>query len=132
MCSKYPPPADLVADEATADPCCKPVGGAPPVQAFSSPEEFTAALRLGMELCTSDFTGWAEITGFDRQALDGPVVFAKRFSDGTPVRVPVSALIDVREGHCVRVDRVAATIDAQGWGIPQGSDHSEQRPLTVP
>jgi hypothetical protein len=32
-----------------------------------------------------------------------------------PDGAPASALLDVRGGHCVRIDRVRATIDAQGW-----------------
>lgn len=84
--------------------------GVPEGQTFDSYPEFLRAIGPGMRLCTSDFTGWAEIT----QVRDHSVL-AVRDSDRRKVEVPQEALLDIRGGHCVRVDRVRATIDKQGW-----------------
>lgn len=100
------------------DPCLTPPENVPPIQVFDTDEAFLAAMAVGMELCTSDFTGWADIVGFDADSEGGPTVLAAKMTDGTAVRVPVRDLIDIREGHCVRVDRVRATVDAQGWEEP--------------
>ncbi|ODU04862.1 MAG: hypothetical protein ABS81_09010 [Pseudonocardia sp. SCN 72-86] len=86
--------------------------GAPSAQTFTDRSELIAAIHPGMELCTSDFTAWADIQEVGSDGIRG----AKR-SDGTPVHVPANALLDIRGGHCVRVDRVRATIDAQGWEV---------------
>lgn len=83
---------------------------APAAQTFTGNAEFLAAVRSGMELCTSDFTAWANVAEVGTDSVRGT-----RNSDGAAVEVPVSALLDIRGGHCVRVDRVRATIDAQGW-----------------
>lgn len=86
---------------------------APAAQAFSDARDLLAAIQPGMELCTSDFTGWAKLEKVEADGVRGT-----RFSDGAPVRVPADALIDIRGGHCVRIDPVKATIDAQGWENP--------------
>lgn len=100
----------------TVDPCSRPPAEVPPIQEFDTDAAFFAALTTEMELCTSDFTGWADITALDPGSDGaGPSVLARVRSDGRLVRVPVEVLVDIREGHCVRVDRVRATIDAQGW-----------------
>lgn len=44
-------------------------------------------------------------------------VMGTRDSDGAGVEVPQEALLDIRGGHCVRLDRARATIDRQGWEI---------------
>ncbi|MFT0763252.1 hypothetical protein VRY54_09375 [Actinomyces sp. F1_1611] len=100
------------------DPCTRPPEDVPPIQVFFKDEEFLAAIKPGMELCTSDFTGWANIVAVDGGAAGGPSVVAERMTDGSRVRVPLRELIDIREGHCVRVDRVRATIEEQGWDDP--------------
>lgn len=84
--------------------------GVPSAQTFSDVTELLAALKPGMELCTSDFTGWASLDEVGSDSVRGT-----RRSDGVPVEVPASALLDIRGGHCVRIDRVRARIDAQGW-----------------
>ena len=84
--------------------------GVPEGQTFDSYPEFLRAIGPGMRLCTSDFTGWAEIA----EVRDHSVL-AVRDSDRRKVEVPQEALLDIRGGHCVRVDRVRATIDKQGW-----------------
>lgn len=35
----------------------------PPGKVFETYPEFLAAIAPGMRLCTSDFTGWGEVTG---------------------------------------------------------------------
>ncbi|MBV9162382.1 MAG: hypothetical protein JO309_06215 [Pseudonocardiales bacterium] len=86
---------------------------------FDTTEEFLNAIRPGMELCTSDFTGWASVERVNH-AVDGrqSSVRGRRREDDQIVDVPADVLIDLRGGHCVRVDRVRATIDAQGWEVP--------------
>ena len=86
--------------------------GVPQGQTFTSYPEFLRALSPGMRLCTSDFTGWAEITKIGAHSVLG-----RRDSDQRTVEVPQEALLDIRGGHCVRVDRVRATIDRQGWEL---------------
>ncbi len=44
-------------------------------------------------------------------------VMGTRDSDGAGAEVPQEALLDIRGGHCVRLDRARATIDRQGWEI---------------
>ena len=84
--------------------------GVPRGQVFDTYPEFLAAVRAGMRLCTSDFTGWGEVTGVTEDSVLG-----RRDSDGADVEVPKEALLDIRGGHCVRLDRARATIDRQGW-----------------
>ena len=91
----------------SAQPDSRPEG-----QTFASTDDFLAAVKPGMDLCTSDFTGWATVVGVDPAAA---VVVGRVNEDEREVHVPVTALIDMHGGHCVRVDRVRATIDAQGW-----------------
>lgn len=89
------------------------------VQTFASTEEFLAAIRPGMDLCTSDFTGWAAVDVVEAVSDNGSArVRGRRHSDGQVVEVPATELIDIRGGHCVRIDRVRATIDNQGWEVP--------------
>jgi hypothetical protein len=88
----------------------------PDVQTFSDVAGFLAAVKPGMDLCTSDFTGWAEVQEVRPESAGGSAsIRGRRYSDGQLVDVPAGALIDLRGGHCVRIDRVRATIDAQGW-----------------
>ena len=84
----------------------------PPGQTFETYPEFLAAIAPGMRLCTSDFTGWGEVPGTTDHSVLGT-----RDSDGTGVEVPQEALLDIRGGHCIRLDRARATIDRQGWEI---------------
>ena len=44
-------------------------------------------------------------------------VLGTRVSDGAGVEVALEGLLDIRGGHCVRLDRARATIDRQGWEI---------------
>jgi hypothetical protein len=84
----------------------------PEGQTFSSTAEFLAAIQPGMHLCSSDFNAWGVVESVD---TDQPAVLGAKNSDQRHVRVPAEALIDIRGGHCVRIDRVRATLDAQGW-----------------
>lgn len=84
----------------------------PPGQIFGTYPEFLAAIAPGMRLCTSDLTGWGDVTGTTERSVLGA-----RDSDGAGVEVPQEALLDIRGGHCVRLDRARATIDRQGWEI---------------
>ncbi|GEL17719.1 hypothetical protein [Pseudonocardia asaccharolytica] len=93
---------------------------APSAQTFPSTEAFLAAITPGMELCTSDFTGWAQVENVSRGPV--PSVRGRRRSDSQIVEVPAGELIDLRGGHCVRIDRVRATIDQQGWEVRRADD----------
>jgi hypothetical protein len=86
----------------------------PEAQTFASIAEFLAAIEPGMYLCSSDFNGWGVVESVD---IDSPAVLGATNDDKRPVRVPADVLIDIRGGHCVRIDRVRATIDQQGWEI---------------
>lgn len=90
---------------------------APNVRTFASVGEFLDAIEPGMDLCTSDFTGWADIESV-RRGSDGPDVVVGRVREsGAVVHVPANVLIDIRGGHCVRLDRVRATVNSQGWEV---------------
>lgn len=96
--------------------------GVPSAVTFDSTEEFLNVIQPGMTLCTSDFTGWATV----ESVIDGaggrqPGVLGRRREDGRLVEVPAEVLIELRGGHCVRVDRVRATIDSQGWEVPDAA-----------
>ena len=93
------------------DPLSAPVRS-PRGQIFETYPEFLAAIAPGMRLCTSGFTGWGEVTGTTERSVLGT-----RDSDGAGAEVPQEALLDIRGGHCVRLDRTRATIDRQGWEI---------------
>lgn len=99
--------------------------GVPDAQTFADVADLLAAVKPGMELCTSDFTGWAEVSEVGPGGVRGI-----RRSDGMAVEVPTGALLDIRGGHCVRVDRVKATIDAQGWEIASPTP-GHGRPLSA-
>lgn len=91
---------------------------APSAQTFDSVDEFLSAIKPGMELCTSDFTGWASVTSVRTATDEHPgSVSGKRREYGALVEIPANALLDIRGGHCVRIDRVRATINAQGWEV---------------
>lgn len=91
---------------------------APDVRTFDSVEDLLDVIEPGMDLCTSDFTGWADI-----ESVEGPrgdeagIVVGRVRESGALVHVPASVLIDIRGGHCVRMDRVRATVNNQGWEV---------------
>lgn len=79
-------------------------------------EELVAALRPGMDLCTSDFTGWADIESMHGAGADAYTAARKR--DGAAlVHVPVNMVISIHHDTCVRIDRARATVDQQGWEV---------------
>jgi hypothetical protein len=84
----------------------------PEAQTFSTTAELLAAIEPGMHLCSSDFNSWGIVESVDTAKL---AVLGVTNSDHRQVRVPADALIDIRGGHCVRIDRVRATLDQQGW-----------------
>jgi hypothetical protein len=86
----------------------------PEAQTFSSIAEFLAAIQPGMHLCSSDLNGWGIVDSVD---IDSPAVFGTTNDNHRHVRIPAEALIDIRGGHCVRIDRVRSTLDQQGWEI---------------
>jgi hypothetical protein len=86
----------------------------PEAQTFSSIAEFLATIEPGMHLCSSDFNGWGVVASVD---IDNPAVLGTTNDNHRQVRVPAEALIDIRGGHCVRIDRVRATLDQQGWEV---------------
>ncbi|ORA82361.1 hypothetical protein BST29_11655 [Mycobacterium malmoense] len=86
----------------------------PEAQTFATTAEFLAAIQPGMHLCSSDFNGWGVVESVDTAA---PAVVGVTNADQRRVRVPADTLIDIRGGHCVRIDRVRATLDGQGWEI---------------
>ena len=84
--------------------------------AYDSPESLLAAVAPGMDLCTSDFTGWAEVEGTQPPAPGRPgFIIARTHEHHRLVRVPPDVVIAIHDGHCVRIDRARATIDKQGW-----------------
>lgn len=88
----------------------------PKIETFETTEEFLAAVTPGMDLCTSDFTGWADIDSIENpEAGDEATIIATVRESGASVRVPANVLLDLRGGHCVRIDRVRATVNDQGW-----------------
>jgi hypothetical protein len=86
----------------------------PGAQTFSGTGEFLAAIGPGMHLCSSDFKRWAVVESID---IDDSAVLGVTNGDHRKVRVPADSLIDIRGGHCVRIDRVRATLDRQGWEV---------------
>ncbi len=77
-----------------------------------------------MDLCTSDFTGWAAVEGVQpgtgRQA---GFIIARTHADHRLVHVPPEVVIAIHDGHCVRIDRARATISQQGWeAVPAPSE----------
>lgn len=86
----------------------------PEGQRFSTSDEFLAAIAPGMHLCSSDFRGWGVVESVDN---DNPAVLGVTNDGHRSIRVPADALIDIHGGHCVRIDRVRATIDQQGWEV---------------
>ncbi|MGH3292462.1 MAG: hypothetical protein ACRDP7_11690 [Trebonia sp.] len=83
---------------------------------YDTTQSLLAAIAPGMDLCTSDFTGWAVAEGVQPGA-DGQAGFivGRKHADNRLVHVPPEAVIAVHGGHCVRIDRARATIDRQGW-----------------
>ena len=83
---------------------------------YDSADSVLAAVTPGMDLCTSDFAGWAAVEGV-RPAVGGQAGFIiGRTHDGHRlVHVPPEVVIAIHDGHCVRIDRARATIDKQGW-----------------
>lgn len=83
-------------------------------QTFDDIAGLLAALRPGMDVCTSDFTGWADIVEV-RPDDDGGTIVAIKRADQAVVHVPADVVIGIHHDQCVRVDRSRATIDKQGW-----------------
>jgi hypothetical protein len=83
---------------------------------YDSTQSLLAAIAPGMDLCTSDFTGWAVVEGV-RPGGDGQPGFivGRRHADNCLVHVPPEVVIAIHGGHCVRIDRARATINRQGW-----------------
>lgn len=77
-------------------------------------EDLLAALRPGMDLCTSDFTGWADIV--EVRPADAVIVGRTREGDRL-VHVPAEVVIGIHHDQCVRIDRARATVDQQGWEV---------------
>lgn len=96
------------------NPAPAAVQSRPEAQTFATTAEFLAAIEPGMHLCSSDFNSWGIVESVDAGA---PSVLGVTNGDQRHVRVPADTLIDIRGGHCVRIDRVRATLDQQGWEI---------------
>lgn len=86
---------------------------------YDNTESLLAAVAPGMDLCTSDFTGWAAVEGV-QPARDGRpgFILGRTHAGHRLVHVPPEVVIAIHDGHCVRVDRARATIDQQGWEAP--------------
>jgi len=83
---------------------------------YDSAESLLAAVAPGMDLCTSDFTGWAAVEGVQpRIGERAGFIIARKHADRRLVHVPPTVVIAIHDGHCVRIDRARATIDKQGW-----------------
>lgn len=83
---------------------------------YDSIQSLLAAITPGMDLCTSDFTGWAVVERVT-PASEGQAgfVIGRKHADHVLVHVPPEVVIAIHDGHCVRIDRARATIDKQGW-----------------
>jgi hypothetical protein len=84
-------------------------------------EQLIAQIRPGMNLCSRDYRKWGDVDGVLRPPAARPheaVVSGRRQATGDPVYVPVSAVLTIEGGHCVRVDAPVAEISAQGWDRP--------------
>lgn len=86
----------------------------PTAQTFASTSEFLSAIQHGMHLCSSDFRSWGVVASVDTDAC---AVLGVTNDGHQRVRVPADTLIDIRGGQCVRIDRVRATLDQQGWEV---------------
>jgi len=83
---------------------------------YDATEALLAAVTPGMDLCTSDFTGWAAAEGVQPATGGQPGFIIARTHNGRRlVHVPPEVVIAIHDGHCVRIDRARATIDKQGW-----------------
>lgn len=83
-------------------------------QTFTTTAEFLVAIEPGMHLCSSDFNSWGVVESVDTGAA---AVLGVTNGEQRHVRVPADTLIDIRGRHCVRIDRVRATLDRQGWEV---------------
>ena len=77
-------------------------------------EDLLAALRPGMDLCTSDCTGWADIVEI---RPEDAVIVGRTREGNRLVQVPAGVVIGVHHDQCVRIDRARATVDQQGWEV---------------
>ncbi len=99
---------------------------------YDTTEELLAALRPGMDLCTSDFTGWADIQGVQPATDEQPGYIVARTREGDRlVHVPADVVIGVHHDHCVRLDRARATIDAQGWEVADSQQAGDAQKTEV-
>ncbi|MGH3297158.1 MAG: hypothetical protein ACRDP7_35720 [Trebonia sp.] len=82
---------------------------------YDSTQSLLAAIAPGMDLCTSDFTGWTVVEGVQpgRDGQPGFIV-GRKHVDNCVVHVPPEAVIAIHGGHCVRIDRARATGEACG------------------
>ena len=84
---------------------------------FTRVEDLVAALKPGMDLCTSDFTGWADIIEVRPSDAGGGTIVARTRDGQHLVHVPAHVVIGIHHDTCVRLDRARATIDKQGWEV---------------
>lgn len=83
---------------------------------YDGAQSLLAAIAPGMDLCTSDFTGWAVVEGVQPGGDGRPgFIVGRKHADACLVQVPPAVVIAVHGGHCVRIDRARAAIDRQGW-----------------
>lgn len=85
---------------------------------YDNPADLLAAIEPGMDLCTSDFTGWAAVEGVREAGAGQAAAIVARTHDGARlVHVPTDVVIAIHDGHCVRIDRARATVNRQGWEV---------------
>lgn len=83
---------------------------------YDGAQSLLAAIAPGMDLRTSDFTGWAVVEGVQPGGDGRPgFIVGRKHADACLVQVPPEVVIAVHGGHCVRIDRARAAIDRQGW-----------------
>jgi hypothetical protein len=74
-----------------------------------------AQVEAGMDLCSSDFRKWGEITEVRQGGAGGPaLVIGTADTSGLRVYVPEDALLEIH-GRCLRLTRPLAELDGAGF-----------------
>ncbi len=74
-------------------------------------------VQPGMDLCSSDFMKWSEVTEVQSDAGQGRYVIGTVDTSGRRVFVPESELFEIH-GQCLRLARVHSELDHAGFETP--------------
>ena len=77
-------------------------------------------VQPGMDLCSSDFMKWGEVTEVQSDAGQSRYVIGTVDTSGRRVFVPESELLEIH-GQCLRLARVHAELDQAGFEAPPPS-----------